>query len=177
MATDYEGMLVERYRALIEQHGMPGQGVVGYRKSHWDGCDRSGRSSCIMPTETPAKWISCNTCLINRGYIRIVQCDPRLEGWPSAECGLCEQGVDHETWLMVKGVGEGVEQALRHHIDPDAEHPVTWADVGCVPFMDAPNPTFGDKAELDTYWACLQARYSYLAEPREMDDTFYPWVG
>ena len=156
MATNYEDILVEHYRALIEQYGLRDH----YSKTHWEGCERAGRTSASMPSETPAEWISCNTCLIGRGYIRIVDCDPHVEGWPydDRQCGVCGQGVDHETWLMVKGVGEGVERALRR-LDPEAEHPVTWADIGLVPFKDGPDPQFESKAALDDYCTKLAREY------------------
>ena len=164
MTVDYEAILLEHYRTLIRDVGPRDS----YPKSHWEGCERVGRTSAVMPAETPAEWISCNTCLINGDYIRIVQCDPRLPGWPDTQCDICEYGNDHETWLRVKGVGEGVEKALRRHIDPDAEHPVTWADVGLVPFLDGPNPEFDNKSALDDYWAELQARIKMQQNRNEL---------
>ena len=156
MTADYKGLLIKHYKLLIDQWGFR----YDYPKSHWRGCGRAGKTSALMPSETPAEWISCNTCLIRRGYIRIVHCDPRVEGWPydDRQCVLCEQGQDHETWLRVKGVGEGVEKALRH-LDPEAEHPVTWADIGLVPFKDSPDPEFEDKAALDDYCVKLLREY------------------
>ena len=162
---DHKAMLIEHYRVLIEQYGPR----FHYPKSHWQGCERTGRSSAIMPSDTPAEWISCNTCLRVRGYIRVVHCDPRIEGWPyqDRQCDLCHQGWDCETWLRVKGVGEGVEKAIRC-LDPKAEHPVTWADSGLVPFKDGPDPQFDDKVALDDYCAKLLGEYpnecSYLKE-------------
>ena len=152
MTTDYEAILVEHYKTLKEHR----PGMWDYPRSHWEGCERVGRTSAIMPSDTPAFWISCNSCLINAGYIRIAGCDPRLAGWPAPLCEMCKQGIDHETWLRVKGVGEGVERAIRR-IDPEGNHPVTWADVGLVPFLNYPNPEFDDKAALDDYWAKLKA--------------------
>ena len=114
-----------------------------------------------MSAATPAEWISCNTCLIDRGYIRIVHCDPRVEGWPYAgrQCARCDYGGwDCETWLRVKGVGEGVGKALRR-LDSESVHPVTWADIGLVPFKDGTDPQFESKAALDDYCTKLSREY------------------
>ncbi len=125
-----------------------------------------------MPSETPAEWISCNACLICRGYIRIVHCDPRVEGWPydDRQCDLCDQGWDCETWLRVKGVGEGVEKALRR-LDPEAYHPVTWADAGLVPFKDGTDPQFESKAALDDYFTELVKKHPLW---RMTEDVYKP---
>ena len=154
---DYEAILVEQYRAVMERYGQ--QAI--YSRSHWEGCCRAGTTSAMMPSEAPAEWISCNACLIRRGYIRIVHCDPRIEGWPRNDrrCEKCDYGgIDCETWLRVKDVGTGVGRAIRR-LDPEAEHFVTWADIGFVPFKEGPDPEFDDKASLDAYCAKLLHDY------------------
>ena len=148
--SEAESTLTEHYRALIQRAGLRDS----YPKSHWSGCNWARQTSALLPSDAPAELISCNTCLMRRGYIRIVLCDPRLEGWPWTDCDLCESGVDHDTWLRVKGVGKGVERILRR-LDPDAEHPVTWADVDLVPFKEDPAPEFENKPALDKYCAEL----------------------
>ena len=164
--ADYKAMLVAQYRPLLERYGrLPAL----LPKSHWEGCEKVGKTSAVMPYDTPAEWISCNSCLIGRGYIRIVHCDPRLPGWPDATCEKCEYGLDHENWLRVKGVGESVEQALRC-LDAAISHPVTWGDTGLVPFMDEPIPPFDDKVALDAYCdELLRKCPSGIKEPWSVD--------
>ena len=55
-------------------------------------------------------------------------------------------------------MGTGVEKAIRR-LDPEAEHPVTWADIGLVPFKEGPDPEFDDKGSLDAYCAKLLHDY------------------
>ena len=152
VTTDYEAILIEQCRLRFEQYGPQGDYSM-MPKSHWRGCGWAGRTSVLMPPETPAELISCDACLLGRGYIRIVHCNPQVEGWPydDRKCENCDYGgIDCETWLRVKGIGEGVEKALRR-LDPKAIHPVTWTDIGLVPFKDGPDPLFDDKAALDDY--------------------------
>ena len=82
------------------------------------------------------------------GYIRIVPCDPRLVGWPyeRRNCEKCDYGLDCETWLRVRGIGEGVEEVLTL-FDKDAYHAVTWNDTGLVPFSND-DMLFSSKSEL-----------------------------
>ncbi len=128
-----------------------------YPKSHWEGCDWGNRVT--LPEEAPAEYISCNACLRRQGYIVVLPCNPLVVGWPHAwrKCDLCDYGgVDCETWARVRGCGEAVETVLAT-IDPSIIHPVTWDDLGLVPFGNSLFlPT---KAEMDRFMADLEGKY------------------
>ena len=133
-------------------------------KSHWLDCDwANGTNPVKLFSNAPAHYISCNACLRRRGYIRIVGCDPRLVGWPyERNCELCEQGWDCETWLRVRGIGEGVGKVLKL-FDEDAYHPVTWGDTGLVPFHNG-DIFFSSKSELDRFVLDLLLKYGIRAQ-------------
>ena len=153
--TDFDQILFEQYRDKI------GVRDYDYPKSHWQGCQwvRNSERQIVMPTDTPARLISCNTCLIEREYIRIVPCDPHMDGWLTAEreCSLCEH-TDHETWLKVRTNGIDVEKVLKR-LDPNAYHPVTWMETGLIPFtdpdVDARDNHFHSLEELERYYDSL----------------------
>ena len=107
-----------------------------------------------LPAEAPADFISCNTCLIRKWYIHILPCNPREVGWPHRwrRCSKCEYGLDCETWVRVKSVGERVSDAIGVY------HPVTWADIGLVPFQNG-DLFFPDKLSLDYFISSLSERY------------------
>ena len=157
--SHYEELLLSQYRDKV--------GVredSNYPKSHWPECDYGNIESprrIVMPGTTPARLISCNACLRRRNYIRLVHCDPRVDGWPydNRTCGLCETGNDCETWLRVRDAGADVETVL-HTLDPDADHPVTWIETGLVLGQDADSvPLFNSKEDLDRYCDALLKRY------------------
>ena len=83
-----------------------------------------------LPAEAPADFISCDTCLISKWYIHILPCNPREVGWPHRwrRCSKCEYGLDCETWVRVKSVGERVSDAIGVY------HPVTWPTSDLSPF-------------------------------------------
>ena len=165
--SHYEDLLLSQYRDKVgvREHS-------DYPKSHWPECDYGNTESprrIVMPDTAPARLISCNACLRRRNHIRLVHCNPSVEGWPSdnRKCELCDSGWDCETWLRVKDAGEDVETVLQR-LDLDAYHPVTWVETGLVPFRDADSaPLFKTKEDLDRYCADLLKRYpaecGYLA--------------
>ena len=51
MAANYEDILVEHYRALIEQYGPGGH----YSKTHWEGCERSGEDLGLNAFRNPSR--------------------------------------------------------------------------------------------------------------------------
>ena len=159
---DFEDLLLRLYRDKV--------GVrKSYPKSHWPECEWANGAPIVMPKDTPVRLISCNVCLRGRDYIRVVHCDPKIEGWPRDDrnCGACDHGNDCETWLRVRGAGRGVEQVLRR-FDPRADHPVTWVETGWVPGRESDSaPLFDSKQALDQYCDDLLHRYpsecGYLA--------------
>ena len=158
---DFDQMLFEQYRDKI---GVRGDGRP-YPKSHWQGCQwvSNPERQVVMPTDTPARLISCNGCLIERNYIRIVPCDPHMDGWMTDDgrCSKCDYGLDHETWLRVGTIGVDVEKVLKR-LDPDAYHPVTWMETGLIPFTDpgadARDNLFDSYEELERYYENLLRR-------------------
>ena len=150
--------LQEQYQAKI---GDPG--LFGFPKSHWLGCDRGSKNPdrrIELPLDAPADFVSCNSCLIREGYIRILPCNPREVGWPHqwCRCDKCEYGLDCETWCRVRGIGEKVALAT------DSHHLVTWADAGLVPFHKG-DLFFPDKRSLDYFMASLAERYPGHFDP------------
>ena len=133
---------------LYRDHG--GHGNGHYPKSHWPNCRWAPDSRIVLSGGAPAGLISCNACLRHRRYIRVVSCNPRLAGWPMAECEICDYGLDHETWLRVRGVGEDVQKVLEQ-LNADAYHPVTWAETGLVPFHEG-DIFFASKEALAQYY-------------------------
>ena len=165
---DFEGLLLEQYRDYEK-------GFFDYPKSHWPDCEW-GR--IVMPSDTPVRLISCNSCLIRRNYIRFVHCDPNVEGWPSdgRDCGNCEMENDCETWLRVREAGLDVERILKR-LDPDAYHPVTRVETGLVPGREPDsNPLFDSKEDLDRYCDDLLSRFpvecGYLARVGSDQDIY-----
>ena len=132
-------------------------------KSHWMDCDWArSRAPVLLFSSAPSDYISCNACLRRRGYIRIIPCDLRLKGWPNLQnCEKCDYGLDCETWLRVRGIGQGVEKVLRL-LDPDAFHPVTWEDAGLVPFSNG-DIYFSSKEELQRYTLDILLKYGIRA--------------
>lgn len=132
--SNYERVLLQLY--LRKYKG--DEPMMGFSKSHYPGCEwvtERQRMPIIMPDSTPPSLISCNACLFRKRYMISVVCNPLKEGWPNEhECDLCDYGWDCETWIRVEGAGELVEQVLQIRW-PDAEHPVTWRDLGLVPFV------------------------------------------
>ena len=129
-------------------------------KSHWRDCDWArGQNPVMLPSDAPPEYISCNACLRRRGYIRVIYCDPHLTGWPYKwrNCDKCEYGLDCQTWLRVRGIGGNVVKVLQL-LDPDATHPVTWSDIGMVPFQN-PDIFFQSKNELDRFALDLYTKY------------------
>ena len=120
-------------------------------KSHWMDCDwANSKEPILLFSNAPAQYISCNACLHRRGYIRIIPCNPRLTGWPYRQnCDKCDYGLDCETWLRVRGIGQGVQKVLQI-LDPKSFHPVTWEDAGLVPFSNG-DIYFSSKEELQRY--------------------------
>ena len=148
------------YRSRVESLGL--RWYPEYPKSHWPGCDWGNNNPARrveLPADAPADFISCNACLIRERYIRILPCNPREPGWPHwwCQCSKCGYGLDCETWARVRGAGRQVEAALRQ-FDPDACHPVTWAETGLIPFHEG-DLFFPDKAALDKFMATLAERY------------------
>ena len=138
-------------------------------KSHWLDCNwANGQNPVKLFSNAPAHYISCNACLRRRGYIRIVPCDPRLVGWPyeRRNCGKCDYGLDCETWLRVRGIGEGVEKVLKL-FDEDAYHAVTWDDTGLVPFSNG-SIFFSSKSELDRFVLDVLLKYGIRAQDRQV---------
>ena len=119
---DFEGLLLRLYRDKV--------GVSeSYPKSHWPECGSAERGvPIVMPDDRYA--LSHAVCLRGRDYIRVVHCNPKVEGWPhnDRKCA-CDYGNDCETWLRVRDAGQGVEQVLRR-FDARAYHPVTWVQAG-----------------------------------------------
>lgn len=132
-------------------------------KSHWKDCDwATSKAPVLLFSDAPPYYISCNACLRRRGYIRIIPCNPRLTGWPHRQdCENCDYGLDCETWLRVKGIGEGAEEVLRL-LDPGAFHPVTWEDADMVPFSNG-DIYFSSKDELQRYTLDLLIKYGIRA--------------
>ena len=138
-------------------------------KSHWRDCNwMPGNYPVTLPCNAPAKYISCNACLRRRGYIRIIGCSPQIQQWgwrfneyKENQCSKCEYGLDHETWLRVRGVGEKVEPIVQM-IDPEAIHPVTWEDIGLVPFSDG-DMRFKNKEELNRFVLDIYLKYGIIA--------------
>ena len=149
-------------QALYEQYA---DKRSGFRpKSHWLDCDWArGRNPVRLFSNAPAYYISCNACLRRRGYIRVIPCDPRLIGWPyeRRNCEKCDYGLDCETWLRVKGIGEGVEKVLKL-LDNEAYHPVAWEDAGLVPFSNG-DIFFSCKEDLDKFVLDLLLKYGISA--------------
>ena len=155
---DWLQQLSEQYETKIENPG-----IWGYPKSHWLGCSYGSSNTdrrIELPSEAPAEFISCNSCLIREGYFRILPCNPRVIGWPHhwRKCDICEYGLDCETWARVRGAGSHVVIALRR-LDPDAYHPVTWLETGLVPFRNDGDLFFPTKAELDRFMSDVTERY------------------
>ena len=144
-------------------------------KSHWLDCDWSPSQDPVkLFSNAPARYITCNACLRRRGYIRIVHCDPRLVGWPyeRRNCEKCNYGgIDCETWLRVRGIGEGVEQVLKL-FDEEAYQAVTWGDTGFVPFKND-EIFFSSKSELDRY--VLDVLLKYGIRVRDQWPGGYVW--
>ena len=157
---DYEEVLLDQYRRKV--------GVKDYHeypKSHWPGCNWANPDRPIeLPADCPARLISCNACLRRHRYIRVLNCNPRVKGWPypDRECPQCDYGNDCETWLQVRGIGADVERVLRR-FDPDASHSVTWMDTGLLPFheqgTDTDNLFFDSLVDLDRYCDRLLTGY------------------
>ena len=152
MANWLNNLRYQYWSKIGEQEPSP-----GYPKSHWVGCDRGSKNPdrrVELPIDAPADFISCNSCLIREGYIRILPCNPREVGWPHAwcRCDKCEYGLDCETWARVRGAGEKVAVAL------GVLHPVTWVDIRLVPFHEG-DLWFPDKQSLDYFMASLADRY------------------
>ena len=150
--TDWVHNLRQQYQTKI---GDPEN--LGYPKSHWEGCEWGSRNPARrieLPPRAPASLISCNACLQREGYIRILPCNPRMIGWPHSwtKCDKCEYGLDCDTWARVRGVGEDVAVAMGSY------HPVTWADIGLVPFHSG-DLYFPDKHSLDYFIESLAERY------------------
>ena len=170
---DFDDCLTKQYRTKI---GVREYGE--YPKSHWPACEWRNPDlsrAVIMPSEAPVRLISCNACLRRLGYIKIVHCNPRVEGWPfpDRKCEMCDYGgVDCETWLRVRDAGKDVEANLRR-FDPNASHPVTWMETGLIPFHEPNTSTddlyFDSKDALDDYCENLLRKYpkecEYLSSP------------
>jgi len=84
-------------------------------------------------------------------------------GWPyeRRNCEKCDYGLDCETWLRVRGIGEGVEKVLKS-IDENAYQAVTWNDTGLVPFANG-DMLFSSKSELDRFVLDLLLKYGIRA--------------
>ena len=153
----------ERLKQQYEKNMRDRPGSIwDYSKSHWIGCDwGSGYAErrIELPTNAPAEFISCNACLIREGHIRILPCNPRVIGWPheTRQCEKRDYGLDCETWARVRGAGELVEDVLRS-IDAEAQHPVTWAETGLVPFYNG-DFFFSDKSALDDFVVLISEAY------------------
>ena len=134
MLTNYERLLLKAYQ---KKYG-PQESLFGFSKSHWPDCAYAANATApiMMPDSTPHPLISCNGCLFRKQYMIAVRCNPNRPDWlsPDDDCELCAYGWDCQTWLRVSGAGEAVEVVLRTAW-PDADHPVTWADAGLVPFL------------------------------------------
>lgn len=160
---DHFAELQRQYKA---KYGDSGTSWEDFSKSHWEGCEwgNSGNLKIELSDDAPVEFISCNACLRRKGYIRVLMCNPRVKGWPDddRDCPDCDYGLDCETWVRVRGVGEEVERVLQS-LFPDAYHPVTWLDAGVVPFKEQGTDTgdlfFDSKEALDTYLADLLQHY------------------
>ena len=88
---------------------------------------------------------------------------PRLVGWPyeRRNCEKCDYGLDCETWLRVRRIGEGVEKVLKL-FDEDVYHAVTWNDTGLVPFSNG-DMLFSSKSELNRFVLDLLLKYGIRA--------------
>ena len=164
--------MIDWFQQLKRQYETKFRGLgtftSGYPKSHWLGCDRGSRHPdrrIELPRQAPVEFISCNSCLIREEYIRTLPCHPGRVGWPHSPnyhpaffCGLCDHGLDHETWASVRGIGSKVETVLQH-IDPGASHPVTWLSAGVLPWAEERSLLLPSKPDLDKFMAELAERY------------------
>ena len=163
---DYEKNLLEQYCNRREK-------IAGFPKSHWVDCSVETRQKIELPNDAPAIFISCNTCLIRRGYIRIMRCNPFQAGWPITVglCKKCDYGIDHKTWLRDKTAGSAVEDIIQK-IEPTEYHPVTWKDAGLVPLTEYDgNDLFDSKEDLDKFYAQLQEqviRFFFLDNVKDL---------